>query len=186
LEVKLEKIRRFVRLKLIFVILFIASNLLILPLYYRSEKQDYRGLVSYLKGQLQDGDKIIVGNMLYISVVLHYFGVYPEGRHYVVPAWKVSEKEFEHRVTLIYQDIKFTIIYSKSHWFKYFADGSRLWIAADKKNAKMIMEKIPCSLKGYFDGSFLNFDRFPTDASIYLLLWDPKSPNEKGMNMPLE
>ncbi len=41
------------RLKLLFVILFIASNLVILPLYYRSEKQDFRGLVTYLKGQLR-------------------------------------------------------------------------------------------------------------------------------------
>jgi hypothetical protein len=158
----------------------------IIPLYYRSEKQDYRGLVTYLKGHLLNGDKIIVGNPYYISVMLHYFGIYPEGRHYVIPTWKVSEKEYEHRVTLIYKDTHFVIAYSKSHWFKYFTDGSRLWIAADKKNAKIIMEKIPCTLKGYFDGSFLNFSRFPTDASIYLLLWDPKSPNEKGIDMPIE
>jgi hypothetical protein len=186
IEMKLERLKEFMRLKFLFLILLIASNLVILPLYYRSEKQDYRGLVTYLKGQLLNGDKIIVGNPMYISVVLHYFGIYPEGRHYVVPAWKVSENEFEHRMALIYQDIQLTIIYSKSHWFKYFSDGSRLWIAADKKNAKRIMEKIPCALKGYFDGSFLNFDRFPTDASIYLLLWDPKSPNEKGIDLPLE
>jgi hypothetical protein len=48
------------------------------------------------------------------------------------------------------------------------------------------MEKTPCVLKGYFDGSFLNFRRFPTDASIYLLLWDPRSTNEKGIDIPLE
>jgi hypothetical protein len=186
IEVKLERIRKFVRLRLIFVIVFIASNLVILPLYYRSEKQDYRGVVTYLKSQLQNGDKIIVGNALYISVMLHYFGVYPEGRHSIIPAWKVSEKEFEHRVTLIYRDIKFTILYSRSHWFKYLADGSRLWIVADKTNAKTILEKIPCPLKGYFDGSFLNMTRFPTDASVYLFLWDPKSPNEKGIDMPID
>lgn len=186
LELKFERIRRFVRLKLIFVILFIASNLVILPLYYRSEKQDYRGLVNYLKGELRDGDKIIVGNALYISVMLHYFGVHPEGRHQIIPAWKVSEQEFEHRALLAYQNIKFTVTYSKSHWFKYLTDGSRLWIVADKKNAKIIMQKIPCPLKGYFDGSFLNMSRFPTDASIYLFLWDPKSPNEKGIDMVID
>jgi hypothetical protein len=186
LEDKFEILKRFMRLKFLFVILLIASNVVILPLYYRSEKQDYRGLVTYLKGQLRDGDKIIVGNTLYISVMLHYFGVYPEGRHYVIPAWKVSEKEFEHRMTLIYQNNKFTITYSKSYWFKYLTDGSRLWIVADKKNAKMIRKKIPCALKGYFDGSFLNMNRFPTDASIYLFLWDPKSPNEKGIDIPFE
>jgi hypothetical protein len=184
IEVKFEILKKFIRLKFLFVILLIVSNLVILPLYYRSEKQDYRGLVTYLKGQLRDGDKIIVGNALYISVMLHYFGVYPEGRHYVIPAWKVSEKEYEHRITLIYQDIKFTIAYSRSYWFKYFTDGSRLWIIADKKNAKFIIEKIPCTLKGYFDGSFLNMVRFPTEASLYLLLWDPKSPNAKNTDMP--
>lgn len=186
IEVKLERIRRFIRLRLIFVILFIASNLVILPLYYKSEKQDYRGLVNYLKGQLRDGDKIIVGNALYISVMLHYFGVYPQGRHYVIPALKISEKEFEHKVNLIYQNVKFTITYSKSHWFKYFTDGSRLWIVADKTNAKRLKEEFSCVLKGYFDGSFLNFNRFPSDVSIYLLLWDPSFPNEKGIDMPIE
>jgi len=87
---------------------------------------------------------------------------------------------------LLYKNIRFTIIYSKSHWFRYLTDGSRLWIAADKKNAKIIMQNFRCSLKGYFDGSFLNFNRFPADASIYLFLWDPKSPDEKGIDMPIE
>jgi hypothetical protein len=157
-----------------------------LPFYYRSEKQDYRGVVTYLKGHLKDGDKIIVGNAMYISVMLHYFGVHPAGRHQIIPAWKVSELEFEHRMPLVYKGIRFTIIYSKSHWFRYFTDGSRLWIASDKKDAKMIMQILHCPLKGYFDGSFLNFNRFPMDASIYLLLWDPQSPDEKGIDMPIE
>ena len=186
IEVKFEALKKFMRLKLLFLILLIASNLVIIPLYYRSEKQDYRGLVTYLKGHLLNGDKIIVGNPYYISVMLHYFGVYPEGRYYVVPAWKVSEKEFEHRMTLIYQEIKFSIIYSKSHWFRYLTDGSRLWIVADKKNAKIIKEKIPCPLKGYFDGTFFSMNRFLTDASIYLFLWDPNSPNEKGIDIQIE
>jgi len=183
---KLESLKRFLRLNYLFVILLIASNLVIIPLYYRSEKQDYRGLVTYLKSQLRNGDKIIVGNPYYISVMLHYFGIYPEGRHYVFPARKVSENEYENRVALTYKGIHFVIAYSKSYWFNYFTDGSRLWIAANKANAKMIMEKTSCVLKGYFDGSFLNFRRFPTDASIYLLLWDPGSPNEKGIDIPLE
>ena len=41
-------------------------------------------------------------------------------------------------------------------------------------------------LKGFFDGSFSNFRRFPEDASMYLFLWDPKSPREKGMDIPIE
>ena len=186
LEMKFEKIRGFVRLKALFVILFIATNLVILPFYYRSEKQDYRGVVTYLKGQLKDGDKIIVGNVAYICVMLHYFGVHPAGRHQIIPVWKVSEQEFEHRMPLVYKDIRFTIIYSKSHWVRYLTDGGRLWIVADKENAKIIMQNFPWPLKGYFDGSFLNFNRFPTDASIYLFLCDPKSPDEKGIDMPIE
>ncbi len=51
------------RLKLLFVILFIASNLMILPLYYHSEKQDFKGMVSYLKANLRDGDKIFVTDL---------------------------------------------------------------------------------------------------------------------------
>jgi hypothetical protein len=186
IEAKFETLKRFMRLRLLFISLLILSNLVILPFYYRSEKQDYRGLVTYVKGQLQNGDNIVVGNPLYISVMLHYFGVYPEGRHYAIPAWRVSEKELEHRVRLIYRGVPFNITYSKSYWFKYFTDGSRLWIAADKKNAKMLLERYPCIVKGYFDGSFLNFDRFPTDASIFLLLWDPRSPNEKGIDIPFD
>jgi hypothetical protein len=49
-----------------------------------------------------------------------------------------------------------------------------------------LKENSPSVLKGYFDGSFLNFNKFPTDASIYLFLWDPKSPEEKGIDMPIE
>jgi len=170
----------------LFLILFIASNLVILPLYYRSEKQDYRGLVNYLKSQLRDGDKVIVGNVPYMGVMLHYFGVYPVGRHHAIPARIVSNGELEHRMTLIYRNIRFTITYSKSHWFEYLKDGSRLWIVADKENAKFIMERMPCPLKGYFDGSYMNMVRFPSDVSLYLFLWDPKSPDEKGIDMPIE
>ena len=78
------------------------------------------------------------------------------------------------------------MIYSKSHWFQYFSDGSRLWIVSDRRNAKRFKEEILCVFKGYFDGSFLNFNRFPTDVSMYLFLWDPSSPDEKGIDMPIE
>jgi uncharacterized membrane protein len=186
IETRFDKLNKFISLKLVFLILFVASNLVILPLYYRSEKQDYRGLVNYLKSQLRGGDKVIVGNVPYMGVMLHYFEIYPAGRHYTIPARIVSNGELEHRMTLIYRNIRFTIIYSKSHWFEYLKDGSRLWIVADKENAKFIMERMPCPLKGYFDGSFMNMVRFPSDVSIYLFLWDPKSPDEKGIDMPIE
>lgn len=186
IEVKFERLKRFLRLRLLFVTLFIASNLFVLPLYYRAEKQDIRSLVNYLKGHLQDGDKVVVGNMAYIVAVLHYFGVYPEGRHYVIPFRKVSGNEIEYRVGLINQGMKYTITWSYSYWWQYFIEGNRLWIVGDKKIAKKLGENFPCILKGYFDGSFLNFDRFPTDASMYLFLWDPHSPDEKGIDMPIE
>jgi hypothetical protein len=116
----------------------------------------------------------------------HHLGVYPEGRHYVIPKWRVSESEFESRVDLSYRNIPFTIIHSTSHWFKYLGEENRLWIVADKTNAKIIKERLPCVLKGFFDGSFFNLKRFPTDASIYLFLFDPLSPGEKGIDMPVD
>jgi hypothetical protein len=186
IELKFERLRGFAHLKFFFVIFFIASNFTILPFYYRSEKRDYRGLVTYLTMHLQDGDKIIAGNPMDIQLMLHYFGVYPKDRYYTIPTWKVSEDEFENRIVLAFRDTKFTIICSKSHWFKYLADGSRLWILSDKENARIMKGNPSCVLKGYFDGSFFNMTRFPTDGSIYLFLWDPKSPNEKGIDLPIE
>jgi hypothetical protein len=153
-----------------------------LPFYYRSEKQDYRALVTYLKGHLHEGDKIVVGNTVCIGIVLHYFGIYPGGRQYVIPGWKVSENEIENRILLDYGGKRFTVLSSQSYWFKYLADGSRLWIVADTENAKIIRQRLPSTvLKGYFDGSFFGLKKFPEDGSIYLFLWDPKSPVEKGL-----
>jgi hypothetical protein len=39
---------------------------------------------------------------------------------------------------------------------------------------------------GRFDGSFANFSRFPTNASMYLFLWDPQSPKEEAIKIPME
>ncbi len=186
IEVRFHKLKKFLSLKLIFLILLIISNLIILQLYYQSEKQDNRGLVNYLKKQIRDGDIIVVGNVPYIGVMLHYWGIYPQGRHYIYPAYPLPNGELEYKIILNYQNIRFAITYSKSHWFEYLKDSSRLWIVADKKNAKLIIERMPCPLKGYFDGSFMNMVRFPSDVSIYLFLWDPSSPNEKGINIPIK
>jgi hypothetical protein len=186
IEGRFYRIRKFIRLELFFLILFIASNLVILPLYYRSEKQDFRGLVSFLKNHLKEGDKIFVETAGYIPGILHYFGIHPEGRHHTVPFWKGPEIEIEYRKTFIYQNKMFTIYYSKKCCTQYVADGNRLWIVVGKWTAKKIRETSPCVLKGYFDGSYLNFSRFPTDASTYLFLWDLKSPNEKGIDIPIE
>jgi len=186
IESKFERLKKIMRLRLLFVILFIASNLVILPLYYRSEKEDFKGLVKYLKAHLREGDKLFDSDMAYTPGILHYFGVYPEGRHYSFPYYKVSENEIEFRRSFIFQNRNYTIYYSRTCCTRYIADGSRLWIIAGNRTAKILKGNSPFVLKGYFDGSFLNFNRFPTDASIYLFLWDPKSPGEKGIDMPIE
>jgi hypothetical protein len=186
IELRLDWLKRFMRFKLLFVILFIASNLVILPFYYRSEKQDLRGLVNYLKGKLHEGDKIFVEATGYIPGLLHYMGVHPKTRHHVAPTWKEGQKGLGVQKSFIYQNKPFTIYHSKTCCTQYVADGSRLWIIVSKWGAKKIKKESPCVLKGYFDGSFLNFNRFPMDASMYLFLWDPKSQEEKGIDMPIE
>jgi uncharacterized membrane protein len=55
----LERLGKAFHLQVLFVILFIASNLVYLPFYYRAEKQDFRGLVTYLEGFLREGDSIL-------------------------------------------------------------------------------------------------------------------------------
>jgi len=186
IEMKFGRLKRFIRFRLLFLILFIASNLVILPFYYRSEKQDIRGLVDYLKNQLQQGDKIFVGAAGYIPGILHYLGERPEERHYRAHILMDGEKEIGLRKSFIYQNKTFTIYHSKTCCTQYVADGSRLWIVASKWGAKKIKEGSPCVLKGYFDGRFLNFNRFPDEASMYLFLWDPQSPSEKGIDMRIE
>ena len=124
--------------------------------------------------------------MAYTPGILHYFGVYPEKRHYEIPYYKVSENEIEFRKSFVFQNRNYTVYYSSTCCNRYIADGSRLWIVAGEKNAKKIKGNSPCVLKGYFDGSFLNFNKFPTDASLYLFLWDPKSPGERGIDTPIE
>jgi len=183
---KLKRFERFFRLELLFIIFLVASNLFILPFYYRSEKQDFRGLATYLKSHIQDGDKVIVGSIGYIAGLLHYFGVSPQGRHYLLSTQRVSDEEVEYKNSLIIQNKRFIISYSNTYWVQYAFEGSRLWIVVDKDTSQKF-KKLPFSvLKGYFDGSFLNFDRFPTDASMYLFLWNPHSPEEKGIDMALE
>jgi len=183
----LDRWKRIPRFTLLFLILFLASNMVILPLYYRSEKQDFRGLVSYLESQLQDGDKIFVKSIAYIPGMLHYFRVYPGSRHYDFPVW-VDDSGYEilAKVTLIGPNKKFTIHYSSLGYFRYLVDGTRLWIIVGKTDLNETKECSASVLKGYFDGTFCNFRRFPSDASMYLFLRDPKSPNERGMTPPLE
>jgi hypothetical protein len=187
IEVKFQRLKKFMRLKLLFLILFIASNLVILPLYYRYEKQDFRDMVAYLKGQLREGDTIFVHSAVYIPAILHYFGVQPEGRHFIIHLWKDSKGVECRGTSFIYQNKMFPILYSKTCCTQYVEDGGRLWIVIGaKRTAKEFKKNSPCVLKGYFDGSFMNVRQFPTDASLYLFLWDPKKPDEKGIDLPIE
>lgn len=186
IEVKFKRINKYIRPKFIFIILLTLSNIVILPLYYRSEKQDIRGLVNYLKKNLRDGDNIYVGATGYIPALLHYFGAHPKGRHHLISRWKISDEDTGYKIQFIYNGKIHSIFHSKYCCEKYIKEKGRLWIIVIKNEAKVIKEKTPFILKGFFDGSFLNFYRFPTDASIYLFLWDPNSPEEKGIDMPIE
>jgi len=187
-EHKFARLKKFMRPQLLFLVLFVASNFVILPLYYQSEKQDLRGLVSYLKGHLQDRDKIFLGGMSFFTGVFHYFGIHPKARLLDLTMYKDSEKGVEFIMMPISDGNKtIRVYYSRTCCGQYVTDGSRLWIAVGGKQAAAEIKKnSPAVLKGYFDGSFVNFNRFPTDASIYLFLWDPKSPREKGIDIPIE
>ena len=186
LEDKLSRARRFLRFKMLILLIFIASNLTILPLYYRSEKQNFRDLVTFLKTHLHKGDKIIDLERMSILGLLHYFGAVPEGRHFTLDSMKVTAKEIKYRKSFLYKNQKFTIYHSTNCCDQYVNNGSRIWIVTSKWGAKKIKKELPCVLKGYFDASFSNIDKFPTDASIYLFLWDPKAPGEKGIDMSID
>jgi len=186
IETRFKKVNKFMRFRLLSIILFIAYKLVILPFYYRAEKEDFRGLANYLKGQLRGGDKLFDSDMAYTPGVLHYFGVYPEKRHHEIPYYKVSENEIEFRKSFVYGNNRYTIYYSRNCCTQYLTDRGRLWIIGGNGTLEKIKRNSPCVLKGYFDGSFLNFNKFPTDASIYLFLWDPQSPGEKGIDIPIE
>jgi len=186
LEIKFEKIKRWMRFKTLFVILFILSNSVILPLYFRSEKQDFKHLVAYLKTQLIEGDVIFAGADGYIPGLLHYFGVYPEDRHYVIPFRKDSENRIEYWKSFTYRGRMFKIYNSKTCCTQYVADRKRVWIIVGARTAGKLNKESPAVFRRYFDGSFLNLTRFPTDASMYLFLWDPNSPDEKGIEIPIE
>jgi hypothetical protein len=191
IEDKLKKLRNLIRLKSIFAILFIASNLLILTFYYQSGKPDFRGLANYLKDEIQDGDQIILSTIAHFPPLLHYFGVSPKGRNYLIPCSKISEDSFECTFSLIMENKKFALSYSNKKWLRFDLleknqDIGRLWLVVNKVTFEKLKAYPPCIFKGYFDGRFLNFDKFPTDDSMYLFLWDPKSLEEKGMNMPMK
>jgi hypothetical protein len=186
IEARFERFRKFVRPKLLFVLFFVMSNLIILPFYYRFEKQDFRGLVTYLSNQLQEGDKIFVTSDGYILGIIHYFRNYPKERHYFFPLQKGSGNEMEFRVPFIHKDRRFVIYHSKHCCDQYVSDASRLWIVADKYSAKEIQRRSLAAQKGYFDGSYRNLDKFPDDASMYLFLWNSSSAIKEESQKPID
>ena len=186
IEAKFDKVRKLIRLKVLFVILFIASNLSILPFYYRAEKQDFRGLVNYLKVNLRERDKIFDGQMGYMPGILHYFGAYPKTRHQIISIQRGTDNEVHVELPFTYKNKTYTLNWSNICCDQYVADGGRLWLVVGVNTAKKFMEVNSFVFKGYFDGSFVNFNKFPSDASIYLFLYDPRSPNEKGIDFSIE
>ena len=185
---KFVKLKGMVHLSLLFFILFLVFNLTILPFYYKCEKQNLRGLVLSLRGQLRDGDKVFLGGEPLFTGVLHYFRIYPEGRHYALPVLRDLKKRVDSITIPIFDNNRIFLVYNSKYYLaRYVSDESRLWITVGgKEPAKAIKKIYPAVLKGYFDGSFLNFNRFPTDASLYLFLLDPQSPGEKGIDIPIE
>jgi hypothetical protein len=186
IENKYEKLRKYLRLKVLFLIFFIASSIIILPLYFKAEKQDFRGLANYLKNHLRPGDNIFDGHGVYIPGLLHYWRIFPQERHYKVNFSKTTDKDIKYHISFYLGGHRHTIYYAKTCCLEYITQGSRLWIAVPKNHAKTIGKENPFVLKGYFDGSYLNFTKFPFDASMYLFLWDPNSPDEKGIDLPIE
>jgi len=186
IESTFQRLKGFMRLKFLFTLLFVASNLIILPSYYRSEKQDFRGLVGYLKGHLRAGDKIFDLETSSTLGMLHYFGAKPEGRHFILDTLRPTEEGLEYTKSFIYQGRKFVIYHSKDCCSRYREKGSRLWIIAGTKAAKSFERDPLIVRKAYFDGSFSNFVRFPTDASMYLFLWDPETSIEKRIDLRIE
>ena len=186
-ELKSGKIKKWVRPKLLFTILFVGSSLAILPFYYQSEKQDFRGLATYLKGHLREGDKVYVATSGYMPGILYYLGIPPSGRHHTLYyVGHLSERGTDFRIPFSFQGNPVSLHYSEACCTQYMMHGTRLWLVVGKVKARELSKHRPFVLKGFFDGSFLNFDRFPTDASMYLFLWDPSSPEEKGIDLRIE
>jgi len=113
-------------------------------------------------------------------------GAYPKGRHQAIPFRIDQENGVEFRKPFVFQNKTFTLYHSKTCCAQYIADGGRLWILVEKERARKLKENAAFVFKAYFDGSFLNFKKFPYDASIYLFLYDPKSPQEKGIDLSIE
>ena len=186
LEVRFQKLNKWVRPSILLLILFIVANLLILSYYYRSEKMDFKSLAVYLKANLRERDKIFVVSPALMPGILHYFGNIPIGRQDILYPIAESGEIMGYYSPLVYEHSIYSMYYSKKCCNQYVADGNRLWIIVFKQLAKDFKKGSPAVLKESFNGKVLNLHRFPTDASMYLFLWDPKLPKEDGVDIPIE
>jgi hypothetical protein len=186
LEVKFQKLKKWARPSILLLIFFVVANLFILSYYYHSEKMDFRGLAAYLKANLREGDKVFVVSPALMPGILHYFGNIPIGRQDILYPIAESGGKVGYYSPLFYKHSIYSMYYTKQCCNQYIADGNRLWIIVFKQLAKDFKKSSPAVLKESFNGKVLNLHRFPTDASMYLFLWDPKLPEERGVDLPIE
>lgn len=178
IENRFQRLKKYLNLTLLFTLLFVGSNLVILPLYYKSQKQDFKSLVHFLKTQLRPGDKIFDGDRIYTPGILFYFGIDPVSHHYTARIDKQGGKVVGLKRPFYYNNNEYIIYYSNTCCEQYIADGSRLWIVVGKSGRLEVEKNLSCKRMGYFDGSFLNYNKFPADASMYLFLCDPSPSNQ--------
>ncbi len=183
IENRLKLSNKLLNLRLIFLFLFIASHLVALPLYYRSQKQDFRGLAAFLRENLKSGDHIFVSCPEFFPGILHYLGILPDGRHYLMLSQKDPMGNDEIVRPFIYRRNYYIMHSSKVCCTQHISKENRLWVITMKGDAKEIHRTYPFLLKGYFDGSFLFSSRFPSDGSLYLFLYDPTSPTGKEIDI---
>jgi uncharacterized membrane protein YcgQ (UPF0703/DUF1980 family) len=143
LELRFEKLGRSLRLKSLFLLFFIASYLVILPFYYHTQKQDYRGLVLFLKPHFRSGDKIFDGDRMHTLGILHYFGVYPENRHYVARFTEFQGKTIGLRKEFVYRNEVFTIYYSNTCCNQYIADATIYALLLENKVQSKLLRICP-------------------------------------------
>jgi uncharacterized membrane protein len=130
LQARFPRLSRSFRPLPLFLVLFIASNLMLLPLYYRSEKMDFRG-------HLQEGDKIFVMTTSLMPGILHYLGGLPAaGRRHTVDPILESGKIVGYQIPFYSQGKLATLLYSKTCCNQHVASGNRLWIVVFKWKGK--------------------------------------------------
>jgi len=142
IELRFGKLMKWMRLTPLFVILFVLSNLMILPFYYRAEKQDVRGLVTYLKGNLQEGDKIFLEDDPLTTAVLHYLELTRNIDINPTRSRRFQKMTFELQTPFVYGNRTFTIY----HYRPVVTDTLQTEVGSGSLSAKgrrKSSEKVP-------------------------------------------